>query len=86
MRVSLEFRKQAKVQESFCCHPVDGVGVSTYKFIAHNSSTHIDKPFILGTHMDWNKTFTFTPKLLPLTLTLESAFRFQNLHLWISSY
>ena len=79
------FSSRDEVQESLCCHPVVGVGVSTYKLIDYNSYTYLVTPFIFGTHMYalGQDLSMHTKILIPVTLTFthESAFRFRNLRL-----
>ena len=54
--------------------------------IDHNSYTHLGTPLVFGTQMPWDKTFPCMPNINSVTLTLESALRFQNLRLGFENY
>ena len=71
------FTSLDEVQESLCCHPFIGVGISvsvgvfvavgigvcTYKLIDYNSYTHIVTLLIFDTYMPCDKTFPCMSKL-----------------------
>jgi len=57
--------------------------------IDHSSYTHLATPLMFGTHIPWDKSFFIHAKIwtpVTLTLTSESAFRFQNLRLGFKIY